>query len=105
MVKPIAVVSSNINRIGYDVDGLKLYVEFKSSKCYVYEGVPLSVFVGFKQADSKGSYFSRNVKNKFSTLLMSVNPFEGIGLIKSMKVFEVEPEAIDLSDQGASFGW
>ena len=43
----------------------KLYVTFKNNKTYEYSDVPYSVWKEFKASTSVGSYFSKNIKNKY----------------------------------------
>lgn len=60
--------SSWIKRISYySCDGSSgfLLVELKSGDDYLYTGVPLSVWNEFKEADSYGSYYSRNIKGRY----------------------------------------
>ena len=62
------VQSSNIERIGYNKEDEHLFVEFVSSdlSLYRYFGVPENVFKEFKDADSKGSYFHKEIKGNYS---------------------------------------
>ena len=44
--------------------GYFLYGTKKGSH-YIHEGVPISKWEYFKQADSKGSYYSKNIKGRY----------------------------------------
>ena len=59
------VVSSNIERIGYDPNSNTLRVEFKSNRTYDYSNVPENVFSELKSASSVGSYHAKNIRNIF----------------------------------------
>lgn len=61
------VVSSNIDQIGFEVKSRTLVVKFKSNAIYSYANVPYSVLFDFEAAKSKGSYFSANIKGKYTT--------------------------------------
>lgn len=57
------VDSSNLEAIGYDDATNELHVRFKSkAETYVYPGVPRQVFEELQVADSKGAYFSQNIR-------------------------------------------
>lgn len=56
------VDSSNIARIGYDAEAQELYVEFSGGRTYIYSGVPELSAQELLDADSKGSYFNREIK-------------------------------------------
>ena len=60
------VDSTNIEAIGYDVDAQVLHVRFTSGREYVYSDVPDWVFEGFRNADSKGSYLNREIRNQYN---------------------------------------
>jgi hypothetical protein len=60
-----AVDSSNIREVGYDAGGEELWVEFVSGATYVYAQVPQLVFDEFVDADSKGSYLNREIRNAY----------------------------------------
>lgn len=62
----IPVTSKNIQSIGYDADSHTLEVEFNSGGVYQYSSVPQEVYEGFIGADSKGRYFSANIKGVYS---------------------------------------
>lgn len=60
-----AVNSSNIASIGYDQKDRKLLVEFYSGKIYEYDDVDHEVFLAFMDADSKGRFFTANIRNSY----------------------------------------
>ncbi len=59
------VDSSNISSIGYDENSNTLEIEFRSGAIYQYFDVPLNVFEGLRDAESKGQYFAQNVKGYY----------------------------------------
>lgn len=66
-------VSSMIESFGYDYDTNTLYVRFKSNPkpIYVYLNVPLEVFSDFAVAQSKGSYFVKNIRNNYNYYILA----------------------------------
>ncbi|MCL4219715.1 MAG: KTSC domain-containing protein [Candidatus Hydrogenedentes bacterium] len=66
MPEMIFVTSSNVQAIGYDSGSQELHVSFvRSGQTYIYYAVEEWVFQEFIQADSKGTYFSTNIKNRY----------------------------------------
>jgi hypothetical protein len=59
------VRSSLLLTVGYDEGDSLLEIQFKNSGTYRYEGVPSSVYQGLMAAESKGSYFDKNIRNKY----------------------------------------
>ena len=59
-----AVVSSLLSSVGYAIDAT-LELEFRSGAIYHYFAVPHAVFAGLIAADSKGTYFNRNIRSRF----------------------------------------
>ena len=59
------VTSSNIRSIGYDTDSQILEIEFNNGGVYEYSGVPEYEHSALMNADTKGSYFSANIKNRY----------------------------------------
>lgn len=51
------VVSSNLEKVGYDEETKRLDVVFNTGKRYSYEGVPKYIYTGIFEADSPGKYF------------------------------------------------
>jgi hypothetical protein len=62
----VFVDSSSVEAIGYDVDERELWVQFHGGRTYVYSEVPEEVYQEFVQADSKGSYFNRELKPNYA---------------------------------------
>lgn len=58
------VVSSNIE--SYCYENGNLYIKFIKGGIYKYENVPDSVVSEFVNAESKGSYFSKNIKKSYN---------------------------------------
>lgn len=55
--------SSNIEKISYDGEHMKVY--FRSGGVYQYEGVDGELFGRFADADSFGKFFLQEIKGKF----------------------------------------
>jgi len=72
-IEKIAVVSSNIEGIGFkedetaaeDISLGTLRVWFKNGSAYDYDKVPKSEFEALKNAQSVGSHFAANIKGKY----------------------------------------
>jgi len=60
------VESSTMRAIGYDEDRSELYIEFTSGELYAYSLVPRRIFRELFDADSKGQYFNRSIRNVYS---------------------------------------
>ena len=59
------VQSSNVAEIGYNQATMTLEVLFHNGSIYHYFGVPKMVFNQFLQADSKGGFLHREIKNRY----------------------------------------
>lgn len=59
------VESSSINSIGYDITTEILEVEFKRGAIYQYSKVWPDVVEELLEADSIGSYFSKNIAKNY----------------------------------------
>ncbi|MCU7372811.1 KTSC domain-containing protein [Paucibacter sp. O1-1] len=59
------VVSGNLKAVGYDAATQTLDVQFSSGRVYRYSGVPAKAHEELIAAESIGSHFARNVRNKF----------------------------------------
>ena len=59
------VDSSNLLQIGYDESTQDLFIEFQDNRTYVYSAVPESTYQELMDADSKGSYFNREIKPNY----------------------------------------
>lgn len=58
-----SVVSRNISSVGYDPESQTLEIEFNKGGVYQYFGVPEHEYEALMGADSKGKYFSANIKS------------------------------------------
>ena len=65
MPKMIQVISSNIDKIGYDAATQVVHVQFANGSTYLYKGVPAHEFENLRNAASVGSYLNRNFKNVY----------------------------------------
>lgn len=62
------VQSSNLKAIGYNPDSRELFVQMvRNDSVYKYAGVSLNLFERFTNAESKGRFFVREIKDKFET--------------------------------------
>ena len=61
----IAVRSRDIAIIGYDATQSILEVVFRRGGVYHYTGVPEEICRAFLNATSQGTYFEREIKNRF----------------------------------------
>lgn len=63
----IKVSSSDLRSVGYDELTQTLVIVFHNgSYAYQYPNVPKEIYEGLMNASSKGRYFHRAIKNKFS---------------------------------------
>ena len=60
-----AVESSLIQSVSYDAATSLLTVVLEDNSTYEYKAVPESVYQELMAAESKGSYFVKNIKGKF----------------------------------------
>ena len=65
MLVVVAVESSTIASVGYDLTRRLLQLEFCSQAVYHYLGVPAAVHETLLGAPSKGSYFNRAIRGRF----------------------------------------
>ena len=59
------VESTAISEIDYDAERTKLLVHFHSGERYVYVGVPGEVHRSFVDAESKGRFFQRAIRDRY----------------------------------------
>ena len=59
------VSSSNLESVGYDANDEILEIKFHSGGVYQYLNVPLEKYESLMSASSKGSYFSRAIKDRY----------------------------------------
>ena len=66
----VAVESSTIASVGYDLAQELLQLEFCSRTIYHYFGVPATVHAALLDAPSKGRYFNRTIRGRFQCRLV-----------------------------------
>lgn len=67
----IYVTSDSLSAIKYDAALQKLWVKFTSSdKVYSFAGVPQDIWDLFKSDKSKGSFFVKNIKGRYTDTLV-----------------------------------
>jgi hypothetical protein len=59
--------STVIADFSYSERNAELVVKFRSGKRYAYERVPSVVYVEFCNAGSKGSFFNRQIRDRYPT--------------------------------------
>lgn len=64
-MKRVLVESSSLRSAGYSAEERRLQVEFLSGTVYDYFGVPPAVHEALMMADSKGSFFNTEVKERY----------------------------------------
>jgi len=65
-MESISITSSTrMIKADYDKDKKELLITFATGKTYIYYNVSEEVWIGFKNAPSKGSYFSKFIKGKY----------------------------------------
>jgi len=67
LVKFESVKSSQIKEIGHDLEKQTLYIRFRSKKMFEYYPVTEEEYQEFKNSDSLGKYFHKNLKKKVIT--------------------------------------
>jgi hypothetical protein len=60
------VDSEMIRSIGFDSSTSTLEVEFNSGAVWQYFDFPEPNWYGFRNAESKGKYFNREIRNRYS---------------------------------------
>jgi len=60
------VESTTLAGIAYDAAAEILYLEFHDQTAYRYFDVPSSVWADLQSAGSKGTYFNRAIRGRFS---------------------------------------
>jgi hypothetical protein len=58
------IESSAILSVGYDLDTHRLEIEFVSGTVYQYVNVPEYIYSELMDADSKGAFFDRHIRNE-----------------------------------------
>lgn len=57
--------STNIDRVDYDRGSGTMTVTFKDGNAYSYTGVDAETFSAMQRSPSAGSFFYRNIRNRF----------------------------------------
>jgi len=65
------VTSSNLDAIGYDTAAKTLAIGFISGHIHHYFDVPEQTVVDLAMAESKGKFYSQNIKGKFTSEKMT----------------------------------
>ena len=73
-INPVAMRSSSLAQVAYDPCRSILQVEFRDGTTYQYANVPVETYHDLLQADSKGAYFNRCVRNTFRHALVRAAP-------------------------------
>ena len=63
----VLVVSTVIKSVGYDEKTQTLEIEFQSGAIYLHYDVPLEIYNGLMNAESKGRYFGQNIRDNFQS--------------------------------------
>jgi hypothetical protein len=63
--------SSNIEGADYYPEDKRLVIRFKRSRSYEYSQVSQDLFTAFHQSDSKGLFFSANIRPNFTGRLLT----------------------------------
>jgi hypothetical protein len=64
-IQLLPVQSSNLKAIGYDHATQTLAVQFPNGNIYHYDSVPQSVYDNLMADESKGSFFSKFIRQKY----------------------------------------
>ena len=62
---PIRPASSVIRGAWYLPERRQLDLLFTSGRRYVYSDVPMAIAAGFAEAESKGRFYNREIRNRF----------------------------------------
>ncbi|HEY0219753.1 MAG TPA: KTSC domain-containing protein [Afipia sp.] len=57
--------STAIRNIAYDTAARELWVTFTSGRRYVYEGVAPEIVQAFQHADSRGTFFNHEIRDRY----------------------------------------
>jgi hypothetical protein len=61
------VPSSVIESIDYDAAAARLFVTFNGGRIYGYDDVPAAAYEAFAAAESKGTFFNAEIKDRYRT--------------------------------------
>lgn len=68
------VRSSNVSGIGYDHATRTLAVQFANGGHYHFADVPREKFDALLKSDSKGSFFAKEIRGKFTSTNLHAKP-------------------------------
>ena len=57
--------STTLSRAEYNPDCAQLVLDFHDGSRYVYSGVPVPLFLDLLRAPSHGTFFNRQIRNRF----------------------------------------
>ena len=60
------VISTNLKRVSYGEKTHDMLIQFQSGAVYQYRDVPGNISQGLLQADSPGTFFNKNVRNRYT---------------------------------------
>lgn len=60
--------STSIQKFEYQSNLKMLIITFNTGKTYAYHGVSMTIFEDFTRAQSKGKFFSANIRDKYVTV-------------------------------------
>ena len=63
----VAVDSTAIREVRYNYESSTFYIKFVRGAEYEYQDVPEYVFNGFLNANSKGKFLNKFIRNEFKT--------------------------------------
>lgn len=67
-----AVISSNVEAVGYDQSAQELHVKFHyAHRVYVYRGVPVRLYYELLGAPSKGRFLNRAIRGQYPHRLVA----------------------------------
>jgi hypothetical protein len=66
--------SSNIRAFGHSPATNAMRIQFANGSVYEYTGVPQDIVEGFASAESKGSYFAKNIRGQFEAVKIETPP-------------------------------
>lgn len=64
----VLVTSSQIYTIGYDSFSQILEIEFPNGDVFQYQAVPTELYQNFEATSSKGGFYNKNIKGKFTSI-------------------------------------
>lgn len=66
----VRVESTVLANAAYNVTDSTLQLEFRSGAVYIYSNVPAAVYEALLAAESKGSFFSRQIRPVFPHVML-----------------------------------